>query len=393
MSSVRFSFVLSIVAVIAASGLSQNCPKGSVVLSVSPANPAPGTPITISVTGTAGSWVTMYRSPNLGQTTLSGGPLGGTVICLAAPMFSWSLGPIPASGTKTVQYQTFASAAGQTVNYQAVTHQGGSAPVNDTSNVASITFTTPTPPTCNPGAVQLAVSPSNPPAGTPVSVTVTGAPGAHVTLFRGAAAGATQLNGPGPLSGTVICLNSPFNAIPFGTLDANGTKTANVPTPPNVAVGATWTFQAVTSVGAQQSATIDTSNTVTVTFAAAPPPPPCTPGALVLAITPDVPVTAGATITTAVTGPAGAHIFLAESHQLGSTSLPGSTLSLCLGMPHFLHPLGVIPAGGTLSLSHVVPVSANLPGNVTVYYQAVSVSGGPGQAHTYDTSNTDSLMF
>ncbi len=267
-------------------------------------------------------------------------------------------------------------------------------PTIDTSNTATISFSTPPPPTCTPGAVQLAITPNNPTPGSQFSVTVTGTVGANALLFFGPNTGATQLPNPGPLHNAVICLNAPFQSFALGPIPAAGSRTVNIPTPPNAAVGSTLNYQAVTvAPGATpQTATIDTSSTVAVTFAAPPPPPPCTPGTVQLVITPDVPVQAGNTITISITGTAGAHLILAESRNLGAATLPQNAGTLCLAMPYHASFLGVIPASGTYTQSHVVPPNANLPGNLTVYYQAVTVTGS-GQTHTYDTSNTDSLTF
>ncbi len=382
---------------IAAAAICQ-CPTGSVVLSVSPSSPAAGAPVNVTVTGTAGAGVFLYRGPNLGQTTLAGqGPLNGTVICLASPFNSMSIGMLPQSGTRTVQVP-MPSTAGATVNFQAVTVTGGpQSPSHtvDTSNVVTATVgPPPPPPTCNPGTVVLAVTPSNPAAGTPLSVTVTGAAGANVVLFSGPNAGATTLGGPGggPLAGTVICLNAPFTSQPLGPLPASGTRTIQIPTPANAPAGTVRVFQAVTIAGGATTPTVDTSNTQTVTFAAAPPPPPCTPGTVQLTITPDGVVTPGSTITTSVTGTAGGHVILVESRNLGSLSFPPGSLSLCLGQPLQMHMFGTIPAGGTLTRSHALPPNAMIPTGLTLWFQAVVVTGS-GQNTVFDTSNTDSLQF
>jgi hypothetical protein len=253
--------------------------------------------------------------------------------------------------------------------------------------------------TCPTGSVVLTVTPNA--TNTQLAVSVTGTAGAGVLLFQGPHTGQSTLGGNGPLANTVICLGTPFFPFPIGHIPAGGTLTLNLPAPP-IPPGATVNFQAVTialsgtpSPGSPPpTATVDTSNTASFTRPAPPPPGPCTPGSVVLNITPDTQVTPGSTITMSVTGTPGAFVMLAASHALGSTSFPHLPNPLCLAMPLASLPFGVIPTGGTLTHSHTVPATATLPGNVTIYFQAITVVWTAGTTMpTLDTSNTDFLML
>ncbi|HET6203531.1 MAG TPA: hypothetical protein VFI25_12095 [Planctomycetota bacterium] len=247
---------------------------------------------------------------------------------------------------------------------------------------------------CTIGAVVLSVTPDTPvPAGAPVTVSVTGTPGAGVLVFRGPNAGATTLSGPGPLSGTTICLNSPFAVVPIGWIPPSGTRTVQMPTPPNAPVGSSLNFQAVTIAMSPTGAVVDTSGTDSVTFVAPPPPPPCTPGPLGLTITPDAPVQPNDTIVRTVTAPAGSLVLLAGGPNPGSTNLPfGGGLNLCLGTPFFVHFFGIVPASGSITHSHTVPPGAPLPGTMTITFQAIAFSFSSGTL-SVATSNTDTLTF
>jgi hypothetical protein len=166
-----------------------------------------------------------------------------------------------------------------------------------------------------------------------------------------------------------------------------------IPAPP-VAPGATVNFQAVTATmpAPGTPSTIDTSNTASWTRPLPPPPPPCAPGNVQLVITPDVQVQPGNTITVSVTGTPGALVVLVMSHALGSTPVPALPSPLCLGSPLVTNHVGMLPAGGTLTLTHVVPPNATLPG-VTIFFQAVTVAmPTSGNTPTFDTSNTDFLI-
>lgn len=135
--------ILAAVLLLAAAVPAQSCPQGSVVLAISPANPVPGSPIAISVTGTPGASVLLLRGATPGQTTLSGGALAGTVVCLAAPFSHSSLGHIPSSGTLTVPSTAPPAGAPGTMTrwYQAVTVLGAAgAQTWDTSNTDSLVF-------------------------------------------------------------------------------------------------------------------------------------------------------------------------------------------------------------------------------------------------------------
>jgi hypothetical protein len=284
---------------------------------------------------------------------------------------------------------------GGTLRFQAVTaamNAPGTPPVVDTSNVITLGGgPPPPPPPCTPGAVQLGVAPASVPPGAPVTVTVTGTPGAGVILFFSHALGSTLLPGPGPAMGPVICLGQPMHA-PIGQIPPSGTRTIQFPTPPGAPIGSSLHYQAVTIAPAQPAPVVDTSNVATVTFTAPPPPPPCVPGAAILTITPDVPVQPGNTISVSVTATAGSLVVMARSHALGSTSFPFLTNPLCLAMPIDADFFGVIPAGGTLTQTHTVPPNAILPGNVTIEFQAVVVAASGGVL-VFDTSNTDFLML
>ena len=61
-------------------------------------------------------------------------------------------------------------------------------------------------------------------------------------------------------------------------------------------------------------------------------------------------------------------------------------------LPKRLIPGALVLGGGTLTMTHVVPPNAPLPGNVTIWFQAVTVVPAPG-AMVFDTSNTDFLML
>jgi len=246
---------------------------------------------------------------------------------------------------------------------------------------------------CTPGGVGLTVTPDTPiPPGSPVTVSVTGTPGAFVLVFRGPNLGSTTLPGPGPLAGTTICLASPFLPIPVGSIPPSGTRTVMLPTPFSAAAGSMRHFQAVTIAMSPSGATVDTSGTDSVTFGPPGPPPPCNPGPIGLTITPDVPVQPGDTIVRTVTAPAGSFVLLAAGPNLGSTNLPFLNVDLCLGFPFFPHFAGMVPMSGTLTHQHTVPPNAPLPGNLTIHFQAIafSFSGGSLSAAT---SNLDSLTF
>ena len=240
--------------------------------------------------------------------------------------------------------------------------------------------------TCPQGQVGLAITPANPVAGTAIQITITGTPGAAITLFNGANPGQTTLSGPGPLNGTVICLNAPFRHHHLGQVPPSGTKTVPFPTPPGIPAGGTREYQVVT---VSPGPTVDTSNTVTLTFAA---PPLCVPGNAVLSVLPDVPAQPGDTITVDVTATVGSFVMLARSPHAGSTPLPFPNLTLCLGMPYHLRLMGVIPTTGTLTETHSIPTNATLPGNATIHFQAVVISISGGNL-TIDTSNTDTLLL
>ncbi len=376
-----------------AASFGQGCATGAVVLTVTPAAPTPGAPIAITVTGTPGAYVTMFRSATLGQATVNQGPLNGTALCLAAPLTMWPLGQLPPSGTRTVNYPTGPGAAGLSYHYQAVTMVPGQPPTIDTSNTSSITFTTPPPPSCTPGAVGLSITPANPSPGQQMTVAVTGTPGAIATLFSAPATGASVLGGMGPLTGAVICLAFPFHSMPLGPIPASGTKTVTLRAPLNAVVGSTIHYQALTAVGGSPTTTptIDTSATVPVTISPLPPPPPCTPGTVSLVITPDVPVQAGNTITTTVTGTPGAHVLMVQGKSLGASMLQNNT-TLCIAAPYHVHPLGTLDASGTLTRSYVLPPFVPLTGTQVWFYQAVTATG-TGATLSFDTSNTDSLTF
>jgi hypothetical protein len=67
---------------------------------------------------------------------------------------------------------------------------------------------------------------------------------------------------------------------------------------------------------------------------------------------------------------------------------------LCLATPILTLPFGVIPTGGTLTHTHTVPTTATLPGNVTIWFQAITLAfSTTTPMPTFDTSNTDSLML
>jgi len=242
---------------------------------------------------------------------------------------------------------------------------------------------------CPQGNVVLTVTPS---ASNLLAVSVTGTPGASVVLFRGHDLGQTTLSG-GALNGTVLCLATPFIPIPLGQIPTGGTKTISAPS--LVPIGSTVHFQAVTVVHSLSGSaiTVDTSNVASFTNQP-PPPTPCTPGNVQLTVTPDGQVQPGQTITVSVTGTPGAFVVLAASHSLGSTPLPFLSSPLCVGWPVVPLPFGVIPTSGTLTRTHTVPTGATLPGNVTIFLQAVTASPSTtGGMLVFDTSNTDSLML
>jgi hypothetical protein len=240
---------------------------------------------------------------------------------------------------------------------------------------------------CPQGDVVLTVTPSA--TNATIDVSVTGTPGAGIVLFKGSDLGETTLTG-WLLNGTVICLDTPFLPIPLGQIPSGGTKTVTLPV---ISSGAMVHFQAVTleSSGFWMPPTVETSNTASFT---PPPPPPCTPGNVQLVITPDAPVQPGNTITISVTGAPGALVLLDVSHAFGSTPVPFLPAPLCLELP--IAPLffGFIPSGGTLTRTHTVSMNAMLPGDVTLFFQAVTLDPAtPGTLPEFDTSNTDSLML
>lgn len=240
---------------------------------------------------------------------------------------------------------------------------------------------------CPTGTVGLTVTLST--AGQHMLVSVTGTPAAHAVLLHGPTLGQATLPG-GPLGGTVVCLAAPFSMTQLGQIPPGGTLTTQFPAPP-VPPGATIHFQALT-MAPPQPPTVDTSNTASVTVPQLPPPPPCAPGAVQLTILPDVQVQPGNTISISITGTPGAHVHLLRSHALGSTPVPSLPSPLCLAQPLSIMFTAVIPASGTLTMTHVVPPSATLPGNVTIWFQAVTVAQAPG-GMAFDTSNTDFLML
>jgi hypothetical protein len=243
---------------------------------------------------------------------------------------------------------------------------------------------------CPTGSVGLMVALSTSSAGQHVlHVSVTGTPAAYAVLLHGPALGQATLPG-GPAGGTVVCLAAPFGMTQLGQIPPGGTLTTQFPAPP-LPPGATIHFQALT-MAPPLPPTVDTSNTASVTVPQPPPPPPCTPGAVQLTILPDVQVQPGNTISITITGTPGAHVHLVRSHALGSTPVPVLPSPLCLAQPLSLMFTAVIPASGTLTMTHVVPPNATLPGNVTIWFQAVTAAQGPG-GMIFDTSNTDFLML
>ena len=237
---------------------------------------------------------------------------------------------------------------------------------------------------CPQGQVALAVTPANPvPSGTVLQATVTGTPGAALWLFHSASSGQTTLPGPGPLSGTVLCLGTPLTKRPLGPLPPSGTKTVPVPTPPGAPAGATLHYQAVEIAPASSGAIVDTSNAVSVLFGG---PPPCTPGSVQLTITPSNPAP-GTPLAVSVTGTPGAFALLFRSDSQGSAIVPPhgpfAGEVICLDAPFRQRPLGPIPVSGTLAVQIPTPPG---PAGATLYYQAGTVAPAPTGA-TRDTSN------
>jgi hypothetical protein len=293
------------------------------------------------------------------------------------------LGPIPHSGTMTVRLHAPNLPPNTAFHYQAVTVAlTQPQPTVDTSHPASITIgSPPPPPPCVPGAVVLAITPTNPTPGQPLSVSVTGTAGAVVQLFSSTQQGTTPLP-----NGAVICLAPPFGSMFLGHIPPSGTLTAQVPTHP-------WNpppqlhYQAMTTAPGTPHPTVDTSNVVTVTFQ---PPPPCPHGAVVLDIQPNGPVPPGGQITKNVTTTPGALVLLASSLHLGQTPLPIPNLSLCLSGQFSVEFMGIVPASGTLTVTQ--PAPPQVPHGVTIYLQAVAVTVSGGNL-VLDTSNLDTIQF
>ncbi|MGH7150228.1 MAG: hypothetical protein ACREIU_06005, partial [Planctomycetota bacterium] len=118
----------------------------------------------------------------------------------------------------------------------------------------------------------------------------------------------------------------------------------------------------------------------------------CNPGPIGLTITPNAPVQPGDTIVRTVTAPAGSFVLLVHGPNLGSTTLPFLNANLCLGFPFGIHFFGMVPASGTLTHQNTVPLTAPLPGNVTIQFQALALSMTGGSL-SVQTSNLDSLTF
>ena len=243
--------------------------------------------------------------------------------------------------------------------------------------------------TCVPGNAGLASSVTQAAPGQAVPLDVTGTPGARALVFWADAQGATTLAGPGPLSGTVLCLDGARGPKLLGLLDPAGAASGAVRIPAQVAVGSTLHFQAVTVDGAAAPPVVVTSNLVSVAVTLG---PACTAGSVTLDVQPDVPVTPGTPITVDVTGAPGARALLARSLTLGTTPLGHLGVDLCLGGPFQMARLGRLDPSG--ALQHVFPntAGAGLPAGTTVHFQVLTLDRSTGGV-VADTSNLDALVW
>lgn len=235
---------------------------------------------------------------------------------------------------------------------------------------------------CTTGGVGLAVGATGPVApGDAVPIAINGVPGAEVILVLGPQPGTTL--GPG---GAVLCIAPVIGAANLGPIPFSGILNAVVPAIGNP--GGVVLYQALTVMPGPAGATVDTSNVAGVPIGL----PPCQhSNSIGLAVHPDMPVQPGDTLTFAVQAPPGSFALLAYAANLGQTPLvPG--LDLCLGMPLDVAILGAVPSGGIIAAQSTVPPNVMLPGNVTLYFQAIAlVATSAGLA--LGTSNLDLLVF
>src|SRR5262249_54522548 len=118
-----------------------------------------------------------------------------------------------------------------------------------------------------------------------------------------------------------------------------------------------------------------------------------------LTVTPDACVQPGDTISVSSCGASGAIALLAVSETAGTSTFGGigpvPSVTLCVGQPFILVPIGFTGASGCANLSVTIPSGAPLPGNINLTLQGVFIdfSFTPPMNFSISvvTTNTDTL--
>jgi hypothetical protein len=120
-----------------------------------------------------------------------------------------------------------------------------------------------------------------------------------------------------------------------------------------------------------------------------------------LTVTPDACVQPGDTISIDSCGASGAIALLAVSESAGSTTIgpfgPFPAVTLCVGEPFVILPLGFTGADGCAGFDLTIPPGATLPGDVNLVLQGVFIDFNftppSGLSFTVVTTNTDTLCL